>query len=148
MSTILKPIISGNQKGKYLIFSRTKASDLFLTSVCHGAGPVRDCQLCGRVWFDATGEFMEEGELDDLLAKQKSDPDKYHSMDQQIHDGQIEGLQVVINCDCNGLKVYESFILDHQHLICDFLIESAKSRLKDAKEDLANATDASSAIRG
>lgn len=134
------------QEGTFPIFAKESASDAFVEAICIGAGPVRDCELCGRVHFDQNGEYMDEGELEELLAKQKKEPKKYCSMDGAVHDGYIEDMQVVVNCPCNGLRLYEDFILAEARLICNFLVRDANERLEEAKEDAQDAAKALSAV--
>ena len=143
MTQILFPKI---QKDTFPIFVKKPPSEAFKDAICVGAGPVRDCDLCGRVHFDQNGEYMDEGELEELLAKQKKEPKKYCSMDGAVRDGHIEDQQVVVNCPCNGLRLYEDFILSEARLICNFLVRNAKERLEEAEDDTRDVTQALAAV--
>ena len=55
----------------------TPPSEEFYSAFIGGGSPVADCEFCGRVHYEADGEFMEQGELEDLEKKHKAEPDKY-----------------------------------------------------------------------
>lgn len=46
--------------------------------ICSGS-PVQSCD-CGRVHYNSTGEFMDEGELEDLEEKHQKNPKVYIPM--------------------------------------------------------------------
>lgn len=102
--------------------------------VCTGGTPAATCELCGREHFDANGEFMEEGELDDLLAKQKSKPEKYISHNGGIGFGHIDGKQVVWDCPCNRASRFEKFIWGHRQIIASYLKARAQKATEHAQQ--------------
>lgn len=133
MKYVLFPLPAENAE-TFPIFSTVPASDEFKDLVCTGGSPALDCQLCGRNLFNLSGEFMDPGELEDLLEKQKQNPEKYCGMDNQVHSGHLLDLQIVINCPCNGLRLFEEFILGHSRFICTFIAEVNKERRARADE--------------
>lgn len=111
----------------------TPASDLFASSFCDTGSPVADCELCGRTNFDFSGEFMEEGELETLLAKQEKQPEKYHGQNNTISWGHINGRQFVWDCPCNLLYRWEQFVWTHRFSIAIYLKKRAEQELKTAQ---------------
>lgn len=84
-----------------------------------------DCGFCGRVHFvsgSGHGDYSE-GELEDLKAKAKAEPDRY--IQEGVYDciptGYFAGMNVVVYCKCNGLRRYEEWIWSHRDIILDYL---------------------------
>lgn len=116
-------------------------SETFENAVRKAGSLVVDCELCGRTHF-ATLEtaHFDEGELDDLVAKAKKDPDKYvqdPSYD-SVPWGTVDGKQAVIGCPCNGLRRYEDFIWGNRFVIAEYLrnrsAEAAERAGREAEE--------------
>jgi hypothetical protein len=110
-------------------------SDEFSRAVCDGGSPVHDCGFCGRTNFDLNGEFMDDGELERLLEKQKASPDKYFGQDNGISSGWIGGKAYVWGCPCNKARPYENFIWNNRHVIMTYLHAMTAKNLSDAKAD-------------
>jgi Zn-finger nucleic acid-binding protein len=134
-------------KNKYRIFSKDRPTDDFTNVIVDGASPVADCEHCGRVHFDVTGEFMDDGELEDLLKKQKANPKKYIARERQVHSGHLNGKQAVYDCPCNVLRVYEDLFWDNRDTICEYLSVRCESMLAEAKKTHAAATKAKKAVK-
>jgi len=120
-------------------------SEEFKLSVRHAASISVTCELCNRYHFGNDQNALEESlgkkEYAKLLRDSKENPDKYvyHNED-MISWGNIDGKQAVIDCSCNELSKYESFIWIEKHIIADYLEARAKKEVRSAKlnKDLAD----------
>lgn len=115
-------------------------SEMFVNAVCHGGTPAIDCQLCGRTHFAThdRGITWQPGELEDLRAKAKEKPDKYieDSNSDSVFFGAIDGHQVVADCPCNRLRLYEDWIWKHRRVIAEYLrARVAAMRVQVEEED-------------
>lgn len=112
-------------------------SDIFMRAVCSIGSPSILCEFCGRTHFAPTSDLdWDEGELDELLDREKKEPDKYladHSVS-SILWGYLDGRQIVAGCPCNSGRKYEDFILRHRYVIVDFLQARARKKKEDAAE--------------
>lgn len=133
--------------GTYPIYSEHGPSDEFVRAICDGGTPVNDCDLCGRVHFNSTGEYMDEGELEDLIAKQKKEPEKYYGQNGQIYHGEIDGKAVVYGCPCNGLYLYERLIWNERHMISRYIVAQTASNERMAKLDSKSAAELQDAVK-
>ena len=122
-------------------FSDKKPSDIFIRLVCHSGSKVIDCDHCGRVHYDYNGEFMEEGELEDLQEKAKKDPEKYVGHDGDIYWGTVMGKATVTDCPCGFLGWFENAIWSDRKFISEYLIKMAAARLNQAKETMKIASE-------
>lgn len=119
-------------------------SEMFENAVRSAGSLVIDCELCGRTHFATleTGPF-DEGELEDLRAKAKKDPDRY--VEDPGYDsvawGMVDGKQAVIGCPCNGLRRYEDFIWGNRSVIAAYLRNRSEERLKSAERESAELKD-------
>lgn len=75
------------------------------------SGSVRTC-ACGRVSFNPDGGWdWEEGELEDLFAKAKSEPDRYQASDYSVGTFDFGTGEIVIGCPCGRALVVEQFLI-------------------------------------
>ncbi len=135
------------EKGSLPIFSPNPPDEEIINAVCDGGGPVRGCDLCGRVHFDLNGEYMEEGELRSLLAKQQENPRKYIGNDSQVFFGYIDGSAAVVGCPCNGLTLYQDFLWETRFIIRHFLVATASANLGQAETDSEAAAEIAAAVQ-
>ena len=129
------------------VFSRRPPSEVFVKTIVNGGTTTADCCLCGRVHFNETGEFMEDGELAGLLKKQKRNPSKYIAHDNQVFIGHVDGKQIVADCPCNGLFLYEEMFWRNRHLISEYIVSRTDEGFKKAKDDVSVARAAKEALR-
>jgi len=101
--------------------SEQQIIESFFDCVCDGGTPVADCDLCGKTWFDSTGEYMEEGELDALLKKYDKQPDKYAMTNGYVSYGHAFGRQFVWECRCEKAVQMANAIWNHRFLILRFI---------------------------
>ena len=101
------------------------------------------CQVgceCGITHFmvgDDKGDYSE-GELDNLLKMQETNPSKYLSTGYTIDFGYIEGKCFVIDCPCNSLLRYEQWIAHHDRIITKFLnnrIATMKKKIEETVKE-------------
>ena len=98
------------------------------------------CEWCGRTHFLAGighGDYYE-GELEELLKRQKENPDKYIAYydDAGIPFAIFCGKQLVYGCPCNDseeLKKYEDFIWGHRFKIARYLRDRTKKEFEEKK---------------
>lgn len=113
-----------------------KVSEEFWNAILGGGSLVADCEFCGRTHFyDGDSSAYEEGEFEGLKAKQKENPDKYISSDDDsIPNGVIDGKQAVRDCPCNSVRKYEDLFWNHKNQIANYLTARANKEEKEAKE--------------
>jgi len=122
----------------------------FKQAIVHASSIAIDCELCGRTHFyNYPNLDWEEGEYKDLCDGYEKEPDKYIPWGDYVRWGNIDGKQAVVDCECNGLRRYEEWILSHRFIISDFLRERAKNKIieanmeADAASHLDEVSDAS-----
>ena len=115
---------------------RNPPSDLFLDVIQNTGGIRRECEFCGRVFFEddeGAGDW-ESGELEELRRRAKEEPDKVFGCD-SVHSGTIDGKDYVLGCPCNAVRRHEDFIWGHRRLIMDFISRKVKDMVERALED-------------
>jgi hypothetical protein len=132
--------------GEYSIFHEEKPSELLENLIMHSGSCVIDCEHCGRTHYDGSGEYMDEGELEDLQQKHRANLEGYCSRDGQPRWGHLDGKQAVIGCPCNIIAVYEDLFWSHRDLICRYITDRAEQEHEDAGKTLEKAKEASKAI--
>lgn len=118
------------------VFSKEKVSDLFATLVCDSGSSVVECEHCGRVHYDSTGEYMEEGELEELESQARKTPEKYIAHNGDVYWGIVAGKNTVVDCPCNFLGWFEKLVWSERRLISRFLTEKSAKLLEKAKKDM------------
>lgn len=104
--------------------------------------PVQVCDFCNRTHYVASGRFMDDGELEEIMKKEAAEPEKYcaNVMDDSISCGQIEGKTYVWGCGCKEseerLSRIENWIWNHRHLIATYL----ELRVKSMREEVESAS--------
>lgn len=98
---------------------------------------------CGREHFvasDGHGDY-EDGELESLIEKSNSDPDKYVAEWQYDHIDAafIEGRQIVVDCPCKGYKRYCDWIEAWADELTAYLIDFQQSKLATARMEVEQA---------
>jgi hypothetical protein len=83
---------------------------------------------------------MDEGELEKLLEKQKIEPEKYCSRSRPVGIGHVDTLDVVYECPCNGLRLFENFIREESGTIAEYLRRRASKLLGHAEAVASDAT--------
>lgn len=94
-----------------------------------GAGSCRvTCEFCGRTHFNGTHDWdWDEGELEELLAKAKSEPDRFLDHDYTPTWCYLDGKVTVAECPCNAASRYETLFWQHRVLIANYIERRAKS---------------------
>lgn len=112
--------------------SQLKVSEEFENAfTSHNGGCVRDCQ-CGRVYFDGYNSYdWEDGELEGSREKAAKDK-KYIERDYSIGTYIINGVEVVIGCECNFGRKYEDFLLAYSESIAEYLNKVTENKIKEA----------------
>jgi hypothetical protein len=120
--------------------STLEASEDFWSSFCGCGTIVAECG-CGRVHFaESTTLDYAEGELEELLEKQKVHPDKYFASSEDAVSviDMPDGL-IVWGCPCHKATRYEHFLLDYRRSIMEFygkLTRKAAAKLAQDKQEL------------
>lgn len=110
-----------SKRGSPKIFLEKPPTDMFQNCITDGGTPVATCGFCGRTHFALDGYF-DEGELEDLLQKQKDEPEWYLSFDcGSIPIGELAGTIALYGCPCNALRRYENFIITERDKIVEYL---------------------------
>lgn len=102
-----------------------------------GGGIVRDCERHGKTFFNDydNSECYEEGELADLRAKARANPEKYIGCDRDVFTATILGREFVWQCDECREEAY-----NQQERLWGFRDQIARylnSRLKEETERAA-----------
>ena len=116
-------------------------TEIFEDLITDGGTPVAVCEFCDKTWFDALGEFMDEDELDRLVAKQKKAPEKYKSLYGTVSIGHLWGRQYVIGCRCEQIARFEGEIWRHRNFLARYLSGRREAILK-SMESLDGLIDA------
>lgn len=96
------------------------------------AGCERTC-ACGKHYFDVYNTWdWNEGELEDLLKKEEINPDEYSSKDYSIGTLQIDGVEIVFECECGIARTYEFFIRNHAKEIAEYINKRTERLRKEA----------------
>jgi hypothetical protein len=86
----------------------------------HISGNTRTCS-CGKTHYDICNDWdWEEGELEDLEKDKDAIPQVY-----SIGAIEINGMSIVIGCNCSIAKTYENFIITHSRQIAKYLNQRA-----------------------
>lgn len=110
---------------------------------------VTDCS-CGRVHFvsaNGHGDY-ERGELEELQAKAKAEPDKYIEETEYDHidTAYLDGLQLVPDCQCGKYKKYCDWIESHAESLAQYLVAYFKEKAQDARHELTVSEQMASAL--
>ena len=115
--------------------------DCFTTS----SGPVSECN-CGREHVCITSMYFDEEDEDDMAMvesyKKRAETDDmlilYYEYD-AVSQLEIDNKLFVADCECEGWKPYQDFILTYRNQIRDFLIKvSNKAQIALAHEKTFN----------
>ena len=112
--------------------SPTPPSDIFLDSLERQMGVGCDemeCGYCGRMHYCPDNDFVDRDYEDqgDYLAhcleEKRKDPEGVviHYNTDGVSGRQLNGVNFVLECPCNGLYRYEQFIWQDRALIRDYL---------------------------
>jgi hypothetical protein len=120
----------------------SSASEEFWDAITNSGSNSIDCGFCGRTHFvDDPSSYYEEGELDELYGGNKADPDKviFHSHDDSVRWGMLDGRRAVYECPCNSVSRYERLFWNSRYVINEYFTNRARSMQEDAEEtsDLA-----------
>ena len=100
----------------------------------NSSGCVRVCE-CGRTNYDYYNTWdWEKNELENLIAKAESEPEKYIGHDYSISTMIVNGKEIVMGCPCNSARPYEDFLISHACQIAKFLNAYSDELTKRAKE--------------
>jgi hypothetical protein len=100
----------------------------------HSGGIVRTC-ACGITTFNYMDRsYFDEGELEELEAKQKADPAHYHAIDHTVTTMMIGYDEIVHGCTCDKARRYEAFILGNARCLAEYLRRYAEELRKHAAQ--------------
>lgn len=114
----------------------SEVSDNLWYAGCTTGGLVRTCEKHKVTFFDddETGGW-EDGELEALREKAKSDPGNYVACD-GVHSTDLFGVEWVWNCErCQEeLLKRQRFLWDYRHSILSFLKKELEAQADEAKQ--------------
>lgn len=119
------------------IFSDQKPSEAAVKTLFASCGgtPVQECGHCGRIHFNGSGEFMDEGELEDLERKQQENPNEYISHE-SVRYAVLLNKYFVYDCPCNFITYFfDKVVWTERSRILKFLDHQSKENLETAQED-------------
>lgn len=109
--------------------------EIFQDIVCNFGTPVHSC-ACGLTHYDSSGEFMDDGELEDLVSKANASPDKYRAHEGGVSLGEWGGQSYVWNCECGwGDKGAETLTI-LRTTILQFYQALAEEQRKESNETM------------
>lgn len=110
----------------------------FMNVICDGGTPVADCDLCKKTWYAQYGEYMDEGELEQMTKKRVESPDKYAATsDSSVSYGHAFGYQFVYGCRCEKARKIILRLWEHRGMLL-----TAFERIKNAQiKDLARLSE-------
>lgn len=102
-----------------------------------GGGIVRTCPH-EITFFDGGSNSFDEGELEGLLEKAKTSPEKYVELDGDAHSSFLFGQEWVWECkECQAsLLKHEDFIWGNRRAISTFLNAKLKEQFKAATDEM------------
>ena len=116
-------------------FSKEPPSEMFYDAFSSGGSGIRRECACGRVTFNYMEQgCYEEGELEQLEANAKKNPDKYIGVDYSVPTFVLAGQEWVVGCPCNKGANIEAFIRSHARQIAAYLNAAADDLQKRAAQ--------------
>lgn len=109
-------------------------SDEFWESGACSASCVRDCRH-GITFFG--GDFFEPGELEELEAKAKKQPERYVSLQYSPNFTHILGVEWCWSCQkcLDEALHYQTVLWNNRHFLMEFIFKRAKKNLEAATSD-------------
>ena len=103
-----------------------------------GGTPVGHCS-CGRIHYQADGQFMDEGELERMEKNRKEAPKRYFPRNDgdSVGVGVLGGVAYVWGCECGRLEQIEQFLWGNRDAILTFY----RARLAREKAQAAAAEE-------
>lgn len=105
--------------------------------------PKAECG-CGRLCFGSDSQWIDDGELQGLLAKAAASPKTCTALG---GDGvlvyQILGRTYVDGCECDYANRVAEILWDHREEVCHYIASRAESELAKAQSSSASAVSAS-----
>jgi hypothetical protein len=118
------------------------ASEMFLNSLPGGTGsPDMECGFCGRMHY-CVNYYKNNGDDDGFEAyarKQKEENPEgvvLHEDYDAVIGRMLNGMNFVLECECNGLRLYENFIWAERNTIRDYLRDRIEQEYRWAEEEL------------
>ena len=103
--------------------------DVFQDCFTTSAGPVTECD-CGREHVCITSMYFDEEDEDDMatiaIYKQRAETEDKLILNYEydcISQLEIDNKLFVAECECQGWKPYQDFILTYRNQIKDFLVK-------------------------
>lgn len=119
-----------------------EVSDSFQEAFRAGFGtPVHACDFCGVTIFGSgDGVHFDEGELEDLRAKAKVQPDKYIEWSDcdGVSVGRINEKEFILGHKCPNQLRYEKFLWDERDAIIEYLKGRMHDEIAKVKQDANN----------
>ena len=123
-------------------------SEPFQVAFITQGGIAIDCEACGRTHFNQASHDFEEGELEELDAKQAKDPDAYIVSSYDIRYGYFMGRQFVLGCPCGFAGVFEDALWGNRFRISSYFTTRRLEEVMALKKT-SNAVDAiAKAVQG
>jgi len=116
--------------------------EIFSDLVCNFGTQAATCD-CGRTHFDATGQFMEDGELEEMLRKAQAPNAKMIGRDGGVSLGTWMGRHRVWGCPCGWADRWSEELWANRLIVGQFFRKVAELQAKDAKEILDSLDDSS-----
>lgn len=119
-----------------------KPSDLFKRYFTFAGSCMETCEFCETTYYcNDQREFdWEEGEFEDLVKKEKENPDKFKGHPHSIPHGVLLGKDYTPICGCQGSEEFayqlEQFLLRSSNTISDFynaFTSNLESRAKEKR---------------
>lgn len=116
---------------------------MFVDALSGGGASSINCN-CGRTHYAPSNLYDSDDEddytnmLNDALAEQKKNPEGVviNYEDDFIHAKDIDGKTFVVDCPCNGLTRYETWIWSNRKSIRDYLKVRVEQEFKWAEEEM------------
>jgi len=115
----------------YRIVPGFPASELFLDSLIGVGSPDLECGFCGRMhycpnYYNRQDDLLSQDDFaKQVLSEHTKDPDGVIlHYDYDFNFGkELNGIVFVVDCPCNGLRLYEDFIWNNHNEISEFITE-------------------------
>lgn len=131
--------IDQNQK-TYRVIAGDPPSKEFIASLGAGVGsPHLSCGFCGREHYCPDSFAISEEEKTNAAYLHEVDPDGailHHSVD-SVSGNILNGIEFVLECPCNGLRLYEDFMWNERETIIKYIKARSQRLAEESTKNLA-----------
>lgn len=131
--------IDQNRK-TYRVIEGDPPSKEFINSLGAGVGSPRlACGFCGREHYCPDSPGISDEEKTSATYLHEVDPDGvilHHNVD-SVSANILNGIEFVVECPCNGLRLYEDFMWNERETIIKYIKAKSQRLAEESTKNLA-----------